>query len=70
MGFSPHMCHADAFSLLYLIAHKIELDVDSTYIYMYQLQGLLVRGYPPMVWSTPWKAEATPSYIYYTYIHT
>ena len=31
---------------------------------MYQWQGLLVRGYPPMVWFTPWKAEAAPSYIH------
>ena len=30
---------------------------------MYQLQGLLVRGYTPMVWFAPWKAEATPSYM-------
>ena len=31
---------------------------------MYQLRGLLVQGYPPMVWFTAWKAEATPSYIH------
>ena len=40
---------------------------------MYQLQGLLVRGYPPMVWFTPWKAEATPSYVHTNiprYIHS
>ena len=27
---------------------------------MYQLQVSLVRGHPPMVWVSPWKAEATP----------
>ena len=33
--------------------------------YTYQLQGLLVRGYPrpPMAWFPPLKAEATPSYM-------